>query len=64
MEHRVEVLQLHKLDYDVFVKDIQQAERRENFSLLRDCPLFREWSRGKVQSLARLAVSWFDWIVD
>ena len=49
---RVEVLQLHKLDYDVFVKDIQQAERRENFHLLRECPLFKEWARAKVERMA------------
>ena len=35
----VEVLSLHKLNYDHFVKDIQSAERRENFYLLRDCKL-------------------------
>jgi CRP-like cAMP-binding protein len=50
-ETKVEVLSLHKLDYDHFIKDIQAAERRENFNLLRDCPLFSAWPRAKVEKL-------------
>ena len=48
---RCEVLSLHKLDYDHFVKDIQQAERREHFFLLRECSLFLKWNRSKVDKL-------------
>lgn len=36
----MEILQLHKVDYDHFVKDIQVAERRENFHILKNCVLF------------------------
>ena len=36
----VEVLRLHKVDYDHFVRDIQHAERREHYHLLRECHLF------------------------
>lgn len=50
--NRVEVLTLHKLDYDTFVKDIQQAERRENFNLLKSCPLFENWARAKIERMA------------
>ncbi len=50
-ETRVEVLSLHKLDYDHFIKDIQSAERRENFYLLRDCALFASWPRAKIEKL-------------
>lgn len=48
---RCEVLSLHKLDYDHFVKDIQLAERREHFFLLRECPLFMKWTRSKIDKL-------------
>ena len=50
-ETKVEVLSLHKLDYDHFIKDIQAAERRENFNTLRDCTLFAAWPRAKVEKL-------------
>ena len=50
-ETKVEVLSLHKLDYDHFIKDIQAAERRENFNMLRDCSLFAAWPRAKVEKL-------------
>mmetsp|Transcript_11146 Transcript_11146/g.18202 ORF Transcript_11146/g.18202 Transcript_11146/m.18202 type:complete len:834 (+) Transcript_11146:119-2620(+) len=48
---KVEVLQLHKGDYDHFVKDIQLVERRENLHVLRSCKLFANWPRTKVQKL-------------
>lgn len=48
----VEVLSLHKVDYDHFVRDIQQAERRENYHLLRECKLFEKWSRLKIEKMA------------
>lgn len=48
---RVELLRLHKVDYDHFVKDIQLAERRENLQVLRSCKLFENWSRSKVQKM-------------
>ena len=50
-ETAVEVLSLHKLDYDHFIKDIQAAERRENFYLLRDCSLFASWPRAKIEKM-------------
>jgi hypothetical protein len=48
---RVELLRLHKVDYDHFVKDIQLAERRENLQVLRSCKLFENWSRAKIQKM-------------
>lgn len=48
---RCEVLSLHKLDYDHFIKDIQQAERREHFHLVRECPLFAKWTRSKIDKV-------------
>ena len=50
-EGKVECLSLHKMDYDHFLKDIQQAEKRENFYLLRDCKLFEGWPRAKIDKL-------------
>jgi len=50
-ETPVEVISLHKLDYDHFIKDIQSAERRENFYLLRDCSLFFAWPRAKIEKM-------------
>ena len=47
----LEALQLHKVDYDRFVKDIQDAERRENFYVLKNCMLFRNWTKAKIQKL-------------
>lgn len=51
-ETRVEVLSLHKSDYDHFLKDIQNAEKRENFYLLRDSQLFEGWPRAKIDKLS------------
>jgi CRP-like cAMP-binding protein len=48
---KVEILQLHKADYDHFVKDIQLVEKRENLHVLRSCKLFGNWPRTKVQKL-------------
>mmetsp|Transcript_26500 Transcript_26500/g.39362 ORF Transcript_26500/g.39362 Transcript_26500/m.39362 type:complete len:777 (-) Transcript_26500:222-2552(-) len=48
---KVEVLRLHKIDYDHFVKDIQLAERRENLQVLKSCRLFDHWSRAKIQKM-------------
>ena len=48
---RVEILQLHKVDYDHFVKDFQVAERRENFQVLKNCALFSNWTKAKIQKM-------------
>lgn len=48
---RVEVLQLHKVDYDRFVKDFQIAEKRENFLLLKECSLFDNWPKSKIKKM-------------
>lgn len=48
---KVEILQLHKVDYDHFVKDIQLVEKRENLHVLRSCKLFENWPRTKVQKM-------------
>ena len=50
--NEVEVLSLHKLDYDRFVKDIQQAERREQFNFYRALAIFFDWQRDRVERLA------------
>ncbi len=44
---KVEVLSLHKQNYDYFVRDIQEAEKRENFHILTDCKLFKSWPKGR-----------------
>jgi len=49
---KVQTLSLHKSDYDLFVKDIQQIERRENFQVFRRCPLFYGWPRAKIEKMA------------
>ena len=48
---QVELLRLHKIDYEHFVKDIQLAERRENLSVLRECKIFDNWPRSKIQKM-------------
>ena len=52
---KVKTLSLHKSDYDLFVKDIQQVERRENFHIFRRCALFQGWPRAKVEKMANTA---------
>jgi CRP-like cAMP-binding protein len=37
----VEVLSLHKVDYDHFVRDIQLAETREHGNLLKEVKMFK-----------------------
>jgi CRP-like cAMP-binding protein len=51
---KVETLSLHKSDYDHFIRDIQMAEKRENYFLLRDCKLFSSWPRTKIDRLSNL----------
>lgn len=46
---RVEVLSLRKLEYDYFVRDLQDMEKRENFMILSQCKLFRSWPKGKIE---------------
>jgi CRP-like cAMP-binding protein len=46
---RVEVLSLRKLEYDYFVRDLQEMEKRENFMILSQCKLFRSWPKGKIE---------------
>lgn len=53
---RVEVLSLHKDDYDYFVRDLQEMERRENFQILSQCKLFKAWPKGKVEKLCNTCV--------
>lgn len=48
---RVEVLSLHKQNYDIFVRDILEMERRENFQLLASCSLFKNWAKGKIEKM-------------
>jgi len=52
---RVQTLSLHKSDYDMFVKDIQQVERRENFYHFKRCVLFSKWTRAKLERMANTA---------
>jgi len=48
----VECVRLHKSNYDYFVRDIQEQEKRENFQLLLKCPLFKTWPKGKIEKMA------------
>jgi CRP-like cAMP-binding protein len=41
------------VDYDHFVREIQQSEKRENFHLLRECKLFANWPRAKVEKMSQ-----------
>eukprot|EP01035_Chromulina_nebulosa_P023769 gene23769-30828_t len=47
----VEILTLHKVNYDFFVRDLEELERRENFHLLSDCKLFKTWSKTKIEKM-------------
>ena len=46
-ESAVDVVSLHKDNYDYFVRDIQDQEKRENFRILSECRLFKTWPKGK-----------------
>jgi CRP-like cAMP-binding protein len=48
---KLEVLSLHKNDYDYFVRDFQETERRENFQILSNCNLFKTWPKGKIDKI-------------
>ena len=52
----VEVLSLHKVDYDHFVRDIQLAEKRENLNVLKESRLLQFWPKVRVEKLSNTAV--------
>ena len=39
----VECVSLNKGDYDIFIKDLQDQEERENFTAVRVCSFFNAW---------------------
>lgn len=53
---KVEVLSLHKMDYDYFVRDLQEVEKRENFNLLSQCKLFKSWAKGKIEKACNTCI--------
>jgi len=53
---KLDVLCLHKLDYDTFVRDIQLNEKRENFITLKECKLFCDWSRFLITKTSQIIV--------
>ncbi len=53
---KLDVLCLHKLDYDTFVRDIQLNEKRENFITLKECKLFSDWSRFLITKTSQIIV--------
>lgn len=55
-ETRVEVLSLRKLEYDYFVRDMQEMQRRENFTILSQCKLFKSWPKGKIEKACNSCV--------
>jgi CRP-like cAMP-binding protein len=52
----VEVLSLHKVDYDHFVRDIQLLEKRENFLIFKESKLLQYWPRSKLEKLSNTAL--------
>lgn len=55
-EMKTEVICMHKLDYDRFIKDVQTTEKREEFLLFRDCKLFRTWNRAMIDRMVSTCV--------
>lgn len=53
-DSKVELLALHKTDFDIFMKEIRSSERREIFMVLRDNFLFENWTRLKLEKLTNL----------
>jgi signal-transduction protein with cAMP-binding, CBS, and nucleotidyltransferase domain len=49
---KVETLSLQRNDYEFFVRDIQENEKRENFSLLTHCKLFKGWPKAKIEKMS------------
>ena len=43
------------IDYDHFVRDYQQQEKRENFYLLKESSLLKSWPRSKVEKISNYA---------
>jgi hypothetical protein len=52
----VECVQLHKKNFDYYVRDIQDQEKRENFKVLSDCKLFKTWPKGKIEKMSNSCV--------
>ena len=50
-ETTVELLTLHKTNFDFFVRDLQAIERRENLHLLTECTLFKSWSKASIRKI-------------
>ncbi len=48
---KVEVVSLHKQNYEYFVREIQEGEKRENFQILSQCKLFKSWPKGKIEKM-------------
>ncbi|KAH8052784.1 cGMP-dependent protein kinase [Aureococcus anophagefferens] len=46
-----ELLVLHKADYDQIMKDYQKSEHRKAFKCMKRIPLFRHWSRSRLDRL-------------
>lgn len=46
-----ELLVLHKADYDQIMKDYQKSEHRKAFKCMKQIPLFRHWSRSRIDRL-------------
>lgn len=42
---------LHKADYDQIMKDYQKSEHRKAFKCMKRIPLFRHWSRSRLDRL-------------
>ncbi|KAH8045418.1 cGMP-dependent protein kinase [Aureococcus anophagefferens] len=45
------LLVLHKADYDQIMKDYQKSEHRKAFKCMKRIPLFRHWSRSRLDRL-------------
>eukprot|EP00597_Dinobryon_sp_UTEXLB2267_P018414 CAMPEP_0201112042 /NCGR_PEP_ID=MMETSP0812-20130820/76991_1 /ASSEMBLY_ACC=CAM_ASM_000668 /TAXON_ID=98059 /ORGANISM="Dinobryon sp., Strain UTEXLB2267" /LENGTH=546 /DNA_ID=CAMNT_0047375263 /DNA_START=69 /DNA_END=1706 /DNA_ORIENTATION=- len=50
----VELLSLHKSNFDFFVRDLQDVERRENFHLMAGCKLFQSWPKTKIEKMVNV----------
>jgi len=49
---KVECVRLHKTNFDFYIRDIQEQEKRENFKVLSDCLLFKTWAKGKIEKMS------------
>jgi CRP-like cAMP-binding protein len=52
----VECVRLFKENFDYYVRDIQDTEKRETFETLTKCALFKTWTKNRIEKMSHSCV--------